>query len=82
MDLTEADFDLDLDCQEWRDGWDYGLDNVNGTLVRAVREAELRAWCAPNHDFDTGAFIRGRNAAIGAWHEHEREIACSENTGE
>lgn len=74
MDMTEADLDRDLDCRDWCDGWDHGLDNIDETLARAVMRAEARARCYP--EFDVGAFIRGRNAAIAAWHENEREMAA------
>lgn len=49
-------------------GWQHGLDYPNGRIADAVRVAET---C-----LDPAAFLDGRNGAVIAWHENERETVA------
>lgn len=50
---------------DFQAGWQHGLDYPNGRTSTAVRVAESYS--------DPAAFLDGRNRAVVAWHENERE---------
>jgi hypothetical protein len=57
-----------LNSSAYRAGWNYGLDYPAGKLTDAVKLADRYP--------EPGVFLYGRNEAVKAWHENEREIAA------
>jgi hypothetical protein len=60
--------------QCYREGWNFGLDYPASTHVFAARAVENRAISRPGLDF--GAWWKGRNAAVVAYWQNEREEAA------
>jgi hypothetical protein len=62
-----------LDHPTYQAGWDYGLDYPDGKLADAVKLAERYP--------EPEIFVYGRNEAVKAWHENEREIEAEIDAG-